>query len=44
MRIDARGMDCPKPVIMAEEALTKISEGVVDVLVDNEAREFHKDA
>jgi selenium metabolism protein YedF len=29
-------MDCPKPVIMAEEALSKISEGIVDVLVGNE--------
>ncbi len=37
MQIDARGMGCPKPVIMAEEALSKIGEGIVDVLVDNEA-------
>lgn len=36
MRIDARGMDCPKPVILAEEALTKMSEGIVEVVVDNE--------
>lgn len=36
MIIDARGMDCPKPVTMAEEALSKINEGIVDVLVDNE--------
>jgi selenium metabolism protein YedF len=36
MRIDARGMDCPKPVMMVEEALSKISEGIVEVLVDNE--------
>jgi selenium metabolism protein YedF len=36
MRIDARGMDCPKPVMMAEEALSKISEGIIEVLVDNE--------
>lgn len=36
MLIDARGMDCPKPVIKAEEALSKISEGIVEVLVDNE--------
>jgi selenium metabolism protein YedF len=35
--IDARGIACPKPVIMAEEALAKISEGTVDILVDNEA-------
>lgn len=35
--IDAIGIPCPKPVIMAEEALAKISEGTVEILVDNEA-------
>ncbi len=35
--IDARGIACPKPVIMAEEALAKIGEGTVEILVDNEA-------
>ncbi len=35
--IDARGEVCPKPVIMAEEALSKISEGIIEILVDNEA-------
>lgn len=35
--IDARGIPCPKPVLMAEEALSKISEGIIEVLVDNEA-------
>lgn len=37
MRIDARGIGCPKPVLMAEEALSKIQEGIVEILVDNEA-------
>jgi selenium metabolism protein YedF len=37
MVIDARGQGCPKPVMMAEEALAKISEGFIEVLVDNEA-------
>ena len=37
IRIDARGIGCPKPVLMAEEALAGISEGSVEVLVDNEA-------
>lgn len=37
MLIDARGQGCPKPVLMAEETLSKISEGIVEVLVDNEA-------
>jgi selenium metabolism protein YedF len=36
MLIDARGQGCPKPVMMAEEALTKIREGIVQVLLDNE--------
>jgi len=37
MIIDARGQGCPRPVMMAEEALAKLSEGIVEVLVDNEA-------
>ena len=37
MIIDARGQSCPRPVMMAEEALAKVSEGIVEVLVDNEA-------
>ncbi|MBA4373596.1 MAG: sulfurtransferase-like selenium metabolism protein YedF [Thermodesulfovibrio sp.] len=36
MVIDARDQGCPKPVMMAEEALSKIAEGIVEVLVDNE--------
>ena len=37
MVIDARGFGCPKPVLMAEEALAPMTEGTVEVLVDNEA-------
>ncbi|HXX56747.1 MAG TPA: sulfurtransferase-like selenium metabolism protein YedF [Thermodesulfovibrionales bacterium] len=37
MIVDAKGLGCPKPVIMAEEALGGIEEGIVEVLVDNEA-------
>ena len=37
MEIDARDQGCPKPVMMAEEALSKITEGIVEVIVDNEA-------
>jgi len=37
MLIDARGHGCPKPVMMAEDAVSKITEGIVDILVDNEA-------
>ncbi len=36
MQIDARGKACPQPVMMTEEALVKISEGIIEVLVDNE--------
>ncbi len=35
--VDARGYGCPKPVVMAEEALNTIEEGTVEVIVDNEA-------
>lgn len=37
MLIDARGLGCPKPVIMAEEQLANTDEGIVEILVDNEA-------
>lgn len=36
MEIDARGLECPKPIILAEEALSKIEEGIVTIVVDNE--------
>ena len=36
MVIDARGIGCPKPVMMAQEALAGITEGIVEVIVDNE--------
>ena len=36
MLIDARGKGCPTPVIMAEEALSKVTEGAVEVLVGYE--------
>lgn len=34
--IDARGMACPKPVILTKRALAEITEGNVAVLVDNQ--------
>jgi selenium metabolism protein YedF len=37
MVIDARGFGCPKPIMMAEEALSKMDEGSIEILVDNEA-------
>jgi selenium metabolism protein YedF len=36
MQIDARGKACPMPVMMTEEALSKMGEGIIEVLVDNE--------
>ena len=36
MLIDAKGLACPKPVMLAEEALGRMREGIVEVLVDNE--------
>lgn len=36
MEIDARRLACPKPIILAEEALSKMQEGVVTIVVDNE--------
>ncbi len=34
--IDARGMACPKPVILTKRALAEITEGSIAVLVDNQ--------
>lgn len=31
MLIDARGFGCPMPVMMAEEALSKIDKGIVEM-------------
>jgi selenium metabolism protein YedF len=36
MKIDARGLACPQPVIKTKEALGMIDEGMVEILVDNE--------
>lgn len=36
MQIDARGYGCPRPVVMAEEALSKIDKGTIEILIDNE--------
>lgn len=35
--IDARGLACPKPLQLAEEALSSTGEGIVEILVDNES-------
>jgi len=36
MEIDERGKACPQPVLMAEEAISKVENGIVEVVVDNE--------
>lgn len=33
-KVDARGMFCPQPVLMAKKAIERSSEGIV-ILVDN---------
>lgn len=33
--IDARGMDCPQPVIATKKALESIESGIVTIIVDN---------
>ena len=35
--VDARGLGCPKPLLLVEDALSGLDEGIIDVLVDNEA-------
>lgn len=34
--VDARGQNCPKPLIMTKKALDEITEGVIVTIVDNE--------
>ena len=36
MLIDARNKACPGPVMMADDALSKMTQGMIEVLVDNE--------
>jgi len=33
--IDARGLSCPEPVIILQQALKKLKNGAVEVLVDS---------
>ena len=34
-RVDARGLSCPEPVMLAEKALKKAKSGMVAVMVDS---------
>ncbi|HXZ35337.1 MAG TPA: sulfurtransferase TusA family protein [Thermodesulfobacteriota bacterium] len=33
-KIDARGLSCPQPVILAKKAIDKIGKGTIEILVD----------
>jgi tRNA 2-thiouridine synthesizing protein A len=33
--VDARGLSCPQPVILARQAINELSKGTVEVLVDS---------
>ena len=38
--VDARGLSCPQPAMLARQALQKLSKGTFEVIVDNDtARE-----
>ncbi|MFA5033467.1 MAG: sulfurtransferase TusA family protein [bacterium] len=34
-KIDACGLDCPQPVILTKKALEGMTDGVIEVIVDN---------
>lgn len=33
--VDARGLSCPQPTMLAQEALKKLGKGTLEVLVDS---------
>ncbi|MGE4552691.1 MAG: sulfurtransferase TusA family protein [Desulfovibrionaceae bacterium] len=35
--VDARGLSCPQPVLLAVQAMRQAGQGEIEVLVDNEA-------
>lgn len=35
--VDARGLSCPQPVLLAVQAMRQLGQGEIEVLVDNEA-------
>lgn len=35
-RVDARGLSCPQPVLMATSKMKELKSGEMEVLVDNE--------
>jgi tRNA 2-thiouridine synthesizing protein A len=34
-KVDARGLSCPQPAMMARQALQKLEKGTIEVLVDS---------
>lgn len=36
-QVDARGLSCPEPVLLAKEAIDSLAAGLVEVLVDTAA-------
>jgi tRNA 2-thiouridine synthesizing protein A len=36
-KIDARGLSCPQPVVLAKKAIDKIGKGTIEILVDTVA-------
>lgn len=37
LKIDARGLACPQPVLLTMEAIKSTSDSAIEILVDNEA-------
>jgi len=33
-KIDARGLSCPQPMVLAKKAIDKIGKGTIEILVD----------
>lgn len=34
-KIDARGLSCPQPIFLTQEAIWKVKSGTIEVLVDD---------
>ncbi len=34
--IDARGLSCPQPVMLAHQAIQKLGKGIIEVMVDSD--------
>lgn len=34
-KVDARGLSCPQPALLATQAIKKLKKGVVEVMVDS---------